>query len=409
MIIWLLALVLLASLAGLGYRQGAIRVAFSLVGILFGAMLALPLARVVKPIIGVFGVKDPLLLWLVPPFIVFVLISAAFKIGAAATHHKVDVYYKYKAGDLRLALWERLNRRLGLCLGLVNATLYFILLSFVIHMFSYWTYQIATDDTDPKTLRLVNRMGKDLQSTGFIKVARALDSLPQSYFEAADIAGLVYHNSLLEARLSAYPPFLNLSERPEFQALGNDTQFIEMRQRREPIMSLIKHSTLQGVVNNPDALRAVWALLVPNMGDLRAYLETGKSPKYDPEPILGRWRLNPNSCFNMLRRSRGNMSLNEMTKWKRFIVASFNKVSCVAMTDEQLVLKELPSLKLPSGAPGTIEPPPQTLRGSWKSLNNGKYSLTFPGGGKENLAATAEADRLTFTIDGFPLVFNREI
>ena len=32
MTIWLLALLLLASLAGLGYRQGAIRVAFSLVG-----------------------------------------------------------------------------------------------------------------------------------------------------------------------------------------------------------------------------------------------------------------------------------------------------------------------------------------------------------------------------------------
>jgi hypothetical protein len=37
MTFWLLALVLLASLAGIGYRQGAIRVAFSLVGILVGA------------------------------------------------------------------------------------------------------------------------------------------------------------------------------------------------------------------------------------------------------------------------------------------------------------------------------------------------------------------------------------
>ena len=45
MMFWLLALVLLASLAGVGYRQGAIRVAFSFVGILIGALLAGPLGK----------------------------------------------------------------------------------------------------------------------------------------------------------------------------------------------------------------------------------------------------------------------------------------------------------------------------------------------------------------------------
>ena len=48
---WLLALVLLASLAGIGYRQGAIRVAFSFVGILMGALLAGPLGKLVKPLL----------------------------------------------------------------------------------------------------------------------------------------------------------------------------------------------------------------------------------------------------------------------------------------------------------------------------------------------------------------------
>ena len=39
MIFWLLALVLLASLAGFGYQQGAIRMAFSSVGILLARTL----------------------------------------------------------------------------------------------------------------------------------------------------------------------------------------------------------------------------------------------------------------------------------------------------------------------------------------------------------------------------------
>jgi len=80
----------------------------------------------------------------------FVIISAAFKIGALAVHQKVDVHFKYNAGELRMALWERLNRRVGLCLGLLNGALYLILISWVIYAFSYWTVQMATSDTDPK-------------------------------------------------------------------------------------------------------------------------------------------------------------------------------------------------------------------------------------------------------------------
>src|SRR6266404_5263263 len=166
MTIWFLALVLLASLAGLGYRQGAIRVGSSLVGILFGALLAPPLGRLLKPVLMAVGLKNPILLWVLGPFIVFVLISALIKVAAMAAHQKVDVFYKYKAGDLRLALWERLNHRLGLCLGLLNGTAYLVLISFIIYAFSYWTVQMTTSDADPTPVRILNRLGEDLQSSG---------------------------------------------------------------------------------------------------------------------------------------------------------------------------------------------------------------------------------------------------
>src|SRR5882724_8752450 len=111
MTIWILAFLLLASLAGLGWRQGAIRVAFSLVGILLGALLAAPLSGAVKPILSATGVKSPVLLWLIPPLVVFVIVLAIFKVAALVVHKKVEVHYKYNAGDLRLKLWERLNHR----------------------------------------------------------------------------------------------------------------------------------------------------------------------------------------------------------------------------------------------------------------------------------------------------------
>ena len=166
MFFWLLTVIVLASLAGIGYRQGAIRVAFSLLGIIVGALLAAPLGKLLTPLVGVFGIKNPVAAGALGPLIVFVVISVLFKVGAFYAHQKIEVHFKYRAGDLRLALWERMNHRVGLCLALVNGTLYLVLISFVLFVFGYWTVQLSSDDKDPKLMRLVTRLAHDLQSTG---------------------------------------------------------------------------------------------------------------------------------------------------------------------------------------------------------------------------------------------------
>jgi hypothetical protein len=404
MTIWLLALLLLASLAGLGYRQGAIRVAFSFIGILIGAVLAVPLGHVVTRVLTAMGLKNPVIAWALGPLLVFILISIAIKGAAVAVHHKVDVYYKYRAGDLRLALWERLNHRLGLCLGLLNGTAYLVLLSFVIYIFSYWTVQVASSDNDPKLLRLFNTLGRHLQSSGFIKVARAVDSMPRSWYEAADVTGLIYRNPLVEARLWRYPAFLGLAEQPEIQNLVNDKTFAEARQRQDPIMSILDQVPAQQVVNNPDLLRKIWATATPDLQDLRGYLETGLSPKYDPEKILGRWRFDVGAAINAARRANPNISSTDMLKRKKFLAANFDKTSLVAMTDGRAKMKNVPPLKLPgAGAPASSSP--QTMEGRWQSLDGGKYALSFAG---TDLAAQIEADHLAFKAEGLELVFSRE-
>src|SRR5580765_8258871 len=96
MTIWILAILLMASLAGLGFRQGAIRVGCSLIGIIVGALLAPPLGKLIAPMFKAFGLKNPTLLWVLGPFVVFIIISVAFKVAALAVHQKVDVYFKYK-------------------------------------------------------------------------------------------------------------------------------------------------------------------------------------------------------------------------------------------------------------------------------------------------------------------------
>lgn len=407
MLIWLLVLVLLASLAGIGYRQGVVRVACALVGILMGALLAGPLGKPLRPLLVALGLKTPPLAWLLAPVAAFLLVSILFKVAGYMVHQKVDVHFKYHAGDLRLALWERLSRRLGLCLGLCNGVIYIILIAVAIYPLSYWSFQMATEDQDPKWMRLVTRLGQDLQRTGFAKVAWAFNPMPPVWYDSADLAGLIYHNPLSQARLSRYPAFLSLAERPEFQEMARDANFSELLLGRAPILKILEHSRAQAVLQNPELLRQIWDTVVPDLKDLPVFLDTRKSPKYDPERILGRWIFNGNATMVLFQKGRPNITSKEMRAWKQWMLAVFAKTSFVAMTDKQAILREVPPLKLP--APGVVPTGgAQTLNGEWENLN-GRYQLSLSGGSRtEQLAATIEGDRMTIASKEMGIVFDRE-
>jgi len=394
MTIWLLALIWLAILAGIGFRQGAIRVAFSLLGILLGVLLAGPLGKLIKPLIMAVGLKNPMIVGPLARLLAFILISFIFKAIALAVHRKVDVYFKYDAGDLRLALWERLNHRLGLCLGLLNGTVYFILSAWAIYSLSYWTVQTG-GDSNPTTLKVLNRMGEDLGSSGFIKVARAMDRMPDTYYQTADIAGLVFNNPLLEARLARYPAFVGLAERQEFQALESDQSFKQMRDTGEPVLKLLSHPAVQSILGNHELVDAIRKTLVPNLQDLRTFLETGRSPKYESENILGRWNFDVNYTLLAIRKTKPNIPSSELSKMKKGLMATYAKTAMVATTENKAILKNLPQ---------SISPQP-TLEGEWKGAD-GKYVLSLAG--KGDVSATVDGDRLTLAGSGLELAFSRE-
>jgi uncharacterized membrane protein required for colicin V production len=79
MTIWILALLLLAAGAGMGLRQGAIRVAISFVGIIFSALLAWPLSGLIRPLLPHLGFQSRVVVWLLPPLLVFVILLSLFK------------------------------------------------------------------------------------------------------------------------------------------------------------------------------------------------------------------------------------------------------------------------------------------------------------------------------------------
>ena len=410
MTIWILALVLFAGLAGAGYRQGAIRVGFSLLGLIMAAILAMPLGRVLFPLLGKLGLKNPVLAAFIAPIIVFVLVLLIFKAAGLFVHGKVDVYFKYHAGDLRTILWVRLNRRLGLCLGPLNATVYLLLIGVLSYTMSYWTTQMQTEDKASFAVKTLNHLGKDLGSSGFVKAVRAIDPATEDYYKAADVVGIIYHNPLIYARLYRYPGFLSLAERPELREIADNTDYTEMLQRQASLDKFIKHPKTRAVLDNPQLLKDIWITMKTDLDDLQHYLAspTGESPKYDPQTILGRWVLDVNtSVAALVKKLPSNTSRAQLTQIRQGWSASLARGVFIAAPNGAAFFRAAPDLK-----PGALLNPAartDTLQGNWKKTEDDKYELTFTKDNEtQQFDAVITGEKLSLQVSGVGLVLVRE-
>jgi len=401
MTIWILALLLLASGAGLGLRQGAIRASFSFAGIFFAVLLAVLIGKLLKPLLPHVGIHNPTLVWIIAPIEAFALVLVLFKVAGFVVHRKVSVYYKHKAGDLRLALWTRLNSRLGACVGALNGTAYLVLVCFVIYNFSYWTVQVASSNNETKTTQFINRLGHDLEDTGMAKVAHATAPLPGNFYKVADLAGLILQNPQLDDRMGHYPAFLSLYERDDLQQLRQNSDFTSALNEHAPLGQLLNEPAVKSILQDKDLINTVWGLLLTNMDDLTIYLKTGKSPKFDPEKILGCWDFNVGVSLAMLRQTQPNIPSNEMRALRARWSQAFADTTFVAGGDDQAFLKKLPNFK-------NKPPTPETWKGSW-TANDTNYDLSLSSNGEsKSMTAQTDGTRLTLKGDKIVYVFDRE-
>ena len=405
MTIWLLAVLLLAALAALGLRMGVIRVLLSFLGIVIGALLAAPLGHLLKPLVSLTGLKHPVWLALLPPCIGFLIVLTIFKTAGFVLNHKVEGYYKYKAGDVQMIMWERFNHRMGLVLGLFNGAAYLVLLSTAVYLLSYWTYQMATPESDPKGVRLLNQLGLDLQRTGMNRIALSVNKMPDTYYQAADIVGLIYHNPLLQARLSRYPAILGLAEQPEFQDLANDKDFTELQMRQAPIIEIINYPKVQAIIRNPDIVKTITNALVPNLSDLQAFLETGKSQTFSEE-ILGRWDFDVAGTMILVRTGRPNMTAAEAHRARSAFATEFTRTTFVAAPVDLAVLKNFPKVNATTKPP-TIEL--QNYKGNWSKTGGTDYLVTLSIEGKDQqFTGEIRGDRLALKSQELNFGFIRE-
>ena len=405
MSIWILAVIVMVATALAGWRLGAIRAAISFVGILCAALLAMPVGKLIHPLLPHLGAGNPIYAWALAPVVGFVLVSIVFKVIGQPVHNRIEHFYKYNAGDLRLALWTRMNSRLGICVGLLNGALYFVLITFFIFNLTYWTTQVAVAPKQPLTIRLVNQLGNDLQATHLTRTASAVGTLPAEYYQFADLAGFLMQNPQVGQRLAEYPALTSLWERDDFQALVQDPIVTNALTSGATLGELLNNPNVRAFLESKDQTKLATGILTTNLSDLTAYLQTGKSAKYGGEKLIGRWEFNPAVTMAWLRQSRPKMPASEMRSARAWMTQAYAKTSVLVSGDNLLFVKSLPRIKTVAGQPPTTEQ--NDWKGDWQA-NGTSYDLHLTFNGEEKfLTATAEDLRLSVKDGKNLLIFDR--
>lgn len=391
MFLWIIAALLLVSLGIIGYYQGAIRVGFSLIGLLLGAALALPLGSLIARILPVFGLHHPVMLSFLGPAIAYILVLIGFKIAGFSVNRKVDTYYKYKASDTKRMLLERMLQRLGIVLGLANGVVYFFIICVVIYVTGYSTIQFGTDGKDAFVMRTLNTLAENLKETEMVKAIAPFDPGSRKYYTSADILADIYRTPLLQQKLSVYPPFLLLAEREDFKAIGKDEKFQEFWLREPDIAEFRSHAVIKPLVANLDLYHEIMKLVGDDLEDLQVYLATSQSPKYGEEKILGRWKFDFRASVNRAKRTKANMGSAELRYLRALLAKAMGDSVLTATVDNKVFFKS------PAG----------NMEGTWAPAALGNYTITTRVG--EGIIII-EGNRLVFPLkdEKLTVVFQRE-
>jgi len=333
MLIWLLVLVLVGGFAATGFQTGSIRASVSLLGVVLGLLLAPLVGGLLTPLFASAGV-----IWqqILPTVVGFVLVWAVgFGLGFVA-HKPVELHFKYREDDSTRLGFERMNKALGVFVGMLAGVLVFLAVGKSVYAKGHLTTQLAAEAGEASPVSYINQLRNDMAQSGWDKIFASLDRTPAQDYAIDDILGLIHANPLIQGRVQNYPPFLALGERSEFTDLGADADFQKLLQDRAGFTAIYTHPKSQAILGNAE-LRQL--LLATDLKDLKTYLETGKSPKFDDEKLLGRWRADVGSTVTDARRKRTNLQPADLKALRFMLNTVLKQASLTAYTDGRYVLK----------------------------------------------------------------------
>jgi hypothetical protein len=299
-----------------------------------------------------------------------------------------------------------MNTRLGICVGLLNGALYFVLLTFFIFNLTYWTTQVAVAPNQPLMIRLANQLGNDLQATHLARVAGAVGTLPPEYYQFADLAGFLMQNPQVGPRLVEYPALTSVWERDDFQPLVTDATLTNALASGVSLSELLNDPTVRAFLENKEQTKLITGILQTNLDDLTEYLKTGKSAKYDGEKIIGQWEFNPAVTMAWLRQSNPKIPASEMRVVRARWTKAYADTRVLVTGDNQLFIKNLPKF-LTQTQPSQPRFQPESWKGDW-SANGDAYDLHVTLNGADKfMTAKAEDLRLSVKDGKNLLVFDR--
>jgi hypothetical protein len=445
MSIWILALVLCAIFGAIGFFSGAVRTALLWLGVVVACFLTGIIAPKLMGLMPKVGVKHPLWIHLTPYIIVFSLFALIVYGIGFGVHHKLALIYKYQRDDYSRLKWEVMNKHVGLSLGLLIAVMMFFVITRVAYVGGYLTAQVAEDKNNPFWINFLTSAREDMHATGLDRALAALDKTSSRFYDAADVIGLIYHNPVLQGRLANYPPFLSLGQNSELQEIGGDKEYNDLLAGKASFGAIINHADTKRILVNQEIVEGVKAV---DLKDLKTYLETGKSPKFDDEKLVGRWILDKDAVLTHARKSNPEMKSNELLALKKGVEALPDQTLINTLDNRVIVKSEgggaapadpnaaaapapaqpqstqdpryarlrgnrapAAAAPKPAAAPAAALPPVLRIagEGQWKSTGIGEYELTVPdpAGKAQTMAASIREDELVISKGPLALIFNR--
>ena len=248
--------------------------------------------------------------------------------------------------EYRLENYKGMNRKFGLCVGLITASVYSVMALTLIYQLGNFTVPFKNDN-DPWALKTLNEAREQLDNTPFIKLAAAYDHTPDLHYEVRDTLVLFLNNNAktIEKHIHVYPGFYALAETDEIKSLlgieeeeeeeedpygedagdygdSSDESLYAMWKTQAGNLSLPKllgnsdvvsavntrYEELKAIEPNSDEEKKLQAF----MEDIRHFFETGESKLYGRDAIVGRWQFAPNVSLRENKKTRTSISVDEM-------------------------------------------------------------------------------------------------
>ena len=249
--------------------------------------------------------------------------------------------------EYRLENYKGMNRKFGLCVGLITGSVYSVMALTLIYQLGNFTVPFKNDN-DPWALKTLSEAREQLDNTPFIKLAAAYDNTPDLHYEVRDTLVLFLNNNAktIEKHIHVYPGFYALAETDEIKSLlgigeeeeeEDDSSVYEPDSgggysSDEPLYAMWKKQagnlSLPKLLGNSDVVSTVntryeeLKAIEPNsdeekkllafMRDIRVFFDTGESELYGRDAIVGRWKFAPNVSLRENKKTRTTISVDEM-------------------------------------------------------------------------------------------------